>query len=574
MQKRTGSLRVLGALTVVVALGVSLDSQSQPTSLSQELTNFLAGRSDGTVRVIAVGDPSRARSAGRRVGAREHRALAQGVALEVSRDQLRQLVDEGEVQHFSPDLPVVTTMDVTNPSTGADQVWAGWGGLVLGLGSFRGVTGQGVGVAVVDSGIAVRHAALSRQVVASVDLASTATGTDDEFGHGTHVAGIIAGQANTTVTPNFGGGTAPGARLVNVRVLGPDGAGYTSDVIAGIDWVIANRQSYNIRVMNLSLGHPVLEPCAVDPLCQAVARAYGAGIVVVASAGNGGRTADGTMVLGGISSPGNSPFAITVGALSTHATTTRQDDTVASYSSRGPTKFDFAVKPDVVAPGTRIMAPESPNSWIRSNYPQFHVAGGGNNGYMSLSGTSMSAAVVSGGVALLLQANPGLTPAQVKLALQTTATYMPDAGLIGGGAGSINLRAARQVASEGLLGSLTTRIVGALVASTGISYWDSGLLIDRLYSRGPRLISSLLAPLVWLNPGLLQWGDLNLLGLQNPLGTTTPNYIVWGEVAGWTSSYYIVWGETIVTPQNDYIVWGEGGGDYIVWGESRMIDEP
>jgi hypothetical protein len=83
-----------------------------------------------------------------------------------------------------------------------------------------------------------------------------------------------------------------------------------------------------------------------------------------------------------------------------------------------------------------------------------------------------------------------------------------------------------------------------------------------------------LAPLVWLNPGLLQWGDLNLLGLQNPLGTTTPNYIVWGEVAGWTSSYYIVWGETIVTPQNDYIVWGEGGGDYIVWGESRMIDEP
>ncbi len=573
MPKRTGApLRVLAALTVVVALGVSLDSQSQPTSLSQELTNFLAGRSEGTVRVIAVGDPDRARSAGRRVGARERRALAQGVALEVSRDQLRQLVDEGEVQHFSPDLPVVTTMDVTNQSTGADQVWAGWGGLVLGLGSYRGVTGQGVGVAVVDSGITARHAALSRQVVASVDLASTATGTDDEFGHGTHVAGIIAGQASAT--PHFGGGTAPGARLINVRVLGADGAGYTSDVIAGIDWVIDNRQRHNIRVMNLSLGHPVMEPCAIDPLCQAVARAYSAGVVVVASAGNGGRTAEGTMVLGGISSPGNSPFAITVGALNTHATTNRQDDTVASYSSRGPTKFEFAVKPDIVAPGTRIVAPESPDSWIRSNYPQFHTAGVGNNAYMSLSGTSMSAAVVSGGVALLLQANPGLTPAQVKLALQTTATYMPDAGLVGGGAGSINLRAARQVASEGLLGGLTTRIVGRLVSSTGITYWDAGLLIDRLYRSGPRLIGNLLAPLVWLNPGLLQWGDLNLLGLQNPLGTTTPNYIVWGEVAGWTSSYYIVWGETIVTPQNDYIVWGEGGGDYIVWGESQVIDEP
>jgi serine protease AprX len=498
------------------------------------------------------------------------------VALEVSRNQLRQLVDEGEVQHFSPDLPVVTTMDVTNQSTGADQVWAGWGGLVLGLGSYRGVTGQGIGVAVVDSGIATKHSALSQQVVVNVDLASTATGTNDEFGHGTHVAGIIAGQANAAigVTPRFAGGTAPGARLLNVRVLGPDGAGYTSDVIAGIDWVIANRQLYNIRVMNLSLGHPVQEPCAIDPLCQAVARAYGAGVVVVASAGNGGRTADGKMVLGGISSPGNSPFAITVGALNTHGTANRQDDTVASYSSRGPTKFEFAMKPDVVAPGTHIVAPEAARSWIASNYPQFHTAGVANNAYMSLSGTSMAAAVVSGGVALLLQANPGLTPAQVKLALQTTSTYMPDPGLIGAGAGSINFRAARQVASEGLLGSLTSRIAGSLVGSTGISYWDSGILIDRVYRSGPRLISTLLAPLVWLNPGLLQWGDLNLLGLQNPLGTTMPNYIVWGEVAGWTSSYYIVWGETIVTPQNDYIVWGEGGGDYIVWGESKMVDEP
>jgi serine protease AprX len=567
---------VLAALTVVLSFGVSLGSQSPRPSLSQDLTKFLAGRAEGTVRVIAVGDPTRTRSAGRRVGARERRTLTQGVALEVSRDQLQQLIDEGEVLHFSPDLPVVTTMDVTNQSTGADQVWAGWGGLVLGLGSYRGVTGQGVGVAVVDSGIAARHSALSRQILASVDLASTATGTDDEFGHGTHVAGIIAGQASaaTGVTSRFGGGTAPGARLINVRVLGADGAGYTSDVIAGIDWVIANRERYNIRVMNLSLGHPVLEPCAIDPLCQAVARAYGAGVVVVASAGNGGRTADGSMVLGGISSPGNSPFAITVGALNTHATTTRQDDTVASFSSRGPTKFEFAVKPDIVAPGTRIVAPESPDAWIGSNYPQFHTAGSGNNGYQSLSGTSMSAAVVSGGVALLLQANPSLTPAQVKLALQTTATYMPDAGLIGAGAGSVNLRAARQVASEGLLGSLTTRIAGRLVGATGMTYWDSGRLISRLYQSGPRLIGTLLAPLVWLNPGLLQWGDLNLLGLQNPVGTTAPNYIVWGEVAGWTSSYYIVWGETIVTPQNDYIVWGEGGGDYIVWGESRVIDEP
>ena len=343
MPKRTGApLRVLAALTVVLSLGVSLDSQSQPTSLSQDLTNFLAGRLEGTVRVIAVGDPNRTRNAGRRVGARERRSLMQGVALEVSRAQLQQLVDEGEVQHFSPDLPVVTTMDVTNQSTGADQVWAGWGGLVLGLGSYRGVTGQGVGVAVVDSGIAARHAALSRQIVASVDLASHATGTEDEFGHGTHVAGIIAGQASaaTGVTSPSAEGTAPGARLVNVRVLGADGAGYTSDVIAGIDWVIANRQRYNIRVMNLSLGHPVLEPCAIDPSLP------GSGARVQCRCRGRGRIgwerwpncrwlhgAWGYLIAGQLSVCDHSRRA------EHYATTTRQDDRVASYSSRGPNEI-------------------------------------------------------------------------------------------------------------------------------------------------------------------------------------------------------------------------------------------
>src|SRR5262249_19778604 len=153
------------------------------------------------------------------------------------------------------------------------------------------------------------------------------------FGHGTHVAGIIAG-ANTKTTPLFTGGIAPGANLINVRVLGDDGSGYTSDVLAGIDWVIANKAKYNIRVMNLSLGHAVMEPCATDPLCQAVGRAYAAGIVVVAAAGNYGTAPDGRMILGGIVSPGNSPFAITVGAINTMATVDRSDDAVTSYSSR------------------------------------------------------------------------------------------------------------------------------------------------------------------------------------------------------------------------------------------------
>src|SRR5262249_8962435 len=163
----------------------------------------------------------------------------------------------------------------------------------------------------------------------------------DAYGHGTHVAGIIAGlgSAAAGVTTSYDGGIAPGAQLINVRVLGANGAGYTSDVIAGIDWGIKNKDLYKIRVMNLSLGHPVASPAALDPLCQAVARAVGAGIVVVASAGNDGRAANGAPILGGITSPGNSPFAITVGALNTWGTTSRSDDTVATYSSRGPTKY-------------------------------------------------------------------------------------------------------------------------------------------------------------------------------------------------------------------------------------------
>ena len=143
------------------------------------------------------------------------------------------------------------------------------------------------------------------------------------------------------MTNLYTGGIAPGVQIVNVRVLGPDGTGYTSDVIAGIEWAINNRTQYNIRVINLSLGHPVIESADTDPLCEEVKKATTQyGMVVVASAGNAGKTASGQTILGGISSPGNSPYAITVGALNTWQTTGRADDSVTTYSSRGPTRFD------------------------------------------------------------------------------------------------------------------------------------------------------------------------------------------------------------------------------------------
>ena len=160
------------------------------------------------------------------------------------------------------------------------------------------------------------------KVIANVSKVSGDSSTDDAHGHGTHIAGIIAGNssASKNVTSLYNGGIAPDVKLVNVRVLGANGTGWTSDVIAGIEWVIENRAKYNIRAINLSLGHPVTEPSTTDPLCIAVMKATAAGIVVIVSAGNAGKADNGAPILGGITSPGNSPYAITVGAMNTKGT--------------------------------------------------------------------------------------------------------------------------------------------------------------------------------------------------------------------------------------------------------------
>jgi serine protease AprX len=405
------------------------------------------------------------------------RRLAGGAVVAANSAELDELAADSAFDHLSGDPLVKIGMSVSNQATAADQVRAGVAGGLFGIGAIPGVNGQGIGVAVVDSRISP-HAALANKVVANVSMIAGDASVSDAFGHGTHVAGIVAGNstASRMVTDLYTGGVAPGVQLVNVRVLGADGVGRTSDVIAGIEWAIANRVRYDIRVINLSLGHPVMEPAATDPLCEAVAEAVQAGIVVVAAAGNNGVAADGSRVLGGINSPGNSPWAITVGSLNTWGTVKRQDDTVTTYSSRGPTRYDEAVKPDVGAPGNKIVSLEANGSYIPSAYSYLHRAGTGTNSYMQLSGTSMAAPMVSGGVALLLQGTPGLIPAQVKMALQADATYMPDAGLIGAGAGSVNFMASRKVATN-LLGLLPSGLIGGVLSSpSGAMFWDSGTL--------------------------------------------------------------------------------------------------
>ena len=565
MQRRS----VLLALVTLSLASWPAHTQGQrfPT-LSGDVAGFRGER----IRVIVQSDHDRLDQLEAKHRGRLRRRLANSVALEVTARELEALKQEGLARHISRDLPVVAEMAVTNKVTRAETVWAGSGGL-LGLLGTPSYTGNGVVVAVLDSGIAA-HSALGTRVIGRASFVASEPGvTGDPFGHGTHVAGMIGGSgaAAAYVTKAYNGGSAPSIKFVDVRVLGRTGLGYTSEVIAGIDWVIANRARYGVRVINLSLGHPVAEPVESDPLCQAVSRAVRAGIVVVASAGNYGMTASGAHVLGGISSPGNSPDALTVGALDSRGTTDRTDDRVADYSSRGPTRFDLNVKPDVVAPGTRVVSAEVPGSYIATTYPSWHIAGSGKNSYGRLSGTSMSTAVVSGGVALLLDKYPNLSPAQIKLLVQSGARFIPSAGLIGAGTGSVDFAQSLRIGDSGLVQNLLSALSNVLGLSSGASFVDRGTLIDRLYDRtGLRLLGLLdLGGLLGL-ADYAEPGVLTLLGESNPIGGMAPNYVVWGSVADWSSSYYVVWGSSMQSPSGQYVVWGSAvdDGDYVVWGSS------
>lgn len=545
--------------------------QQLPT-LSRDLTFHASGHVGHRV-IVQASDEAMPRVRARH-GRALRRLLAGGAVLEVSDAELAELERDGSISHISGDLPVNAGMAVTNKVTAATTVWQGTGGL-LGLFSTPGYMGRGVGVAILDSGIAP-HTALDSRVVAHVNLVTGESTYSDYFGHGTHIAGIVGGNttAASRVTTAYAGGSAPAVSLIDVRVLGANGVGLTSDVIAGIDWVVANRKKYNIRIINLSLGHPVTEPSTTDPLCQAVARAVSAGIAVITSAGNYGTTADGAPVLGGITSPGNSPLAITVGATDTAGTLSTSDDRVAPYSSRGPTEYEFVVKPDLAAPGTRIVSLEASGSYLSTTYPQWHIAGSGKNAYMRLSGSSMSTAVVSGGAALLLNAYPSLTPAQLKVALQMGARYMPDGGLIGAGAGSVNFAQSMKVAQQGLIPSLLNTLTSVLGLSSGASFRDQGRLIDGIYDRSGLRLLGILDLSGLLGDGG-DWGVLNLLGLSNPLGYTPANRLVWGQVSDWSSSYYVVWGSSIQSTSGQYVVWGASDytdPNYVVWGASWTGD--
>ena len=279
----------------------------------------------------------------------------------------------------------------------------------------QGINGSGVGVAVLDTGINASLPDLAGRVIDGVDLsgASTPSPYTDQYGHGTFIAGLIASSGVTSNGAYMG--EAPGANLISIKVAGANGITSEGQVIQGIEWAIAHQAADNIRVLNLSIGLMPSGPSGTDPLDQAVEQAWNAGIVVVAAAGNYGP--DNLT----ISVPGNDPLAITVGALDDGGQTNPANYMIPSFTSVGPTLYNGWLKPDLIAPGRSVISLADPGSTIYTQNPSAIDPMGGFTG----SGTSFSTAIVSGIVAMMIQAHPSWTPDNAKSQLIATALTPP-----------------------------------------------------------------------------------------------------------------------------------------------------
>jgi len=471
--------------------------------------------------------------------------------------------------HF--DRPIWAADYLSTRSTGTDLVW-----------NTLGYTGDGVGIAVIDSGITSWHDDLversfgsshahgNQRVSAFVDFVNGQTQPYDDHGHGSHVAGIILG--NGFDSDGKQSGIAPDADLVALKVIDKDGKGSISNIIAALDWVGRNATTYNIKVVNVSAGAGVSESYWTDPLTLAAKRLVDRGIVVVAAAGNLGLNAQGHEQYGGILSPANAPWVITVGASSTQGTTGATDDTVADFSSRGPTRGDYLAKPDLVAPGFGIRSLAVPGSVLYNTNIAYLVNGTVNTSYppyVSLSGTSMAAPQVAGAVALMYQAYPGLTPNLAKGILQYTSQVHSGYNGLEEGAGFLNVLGA--VSLSKFYGLNQVGSVMPVQAS-----WSKHLLW------GNHMISG-----GYINPLANAWSVSVVWGADAVRTANGGDNIVWGTNGGdnivWgTADAHgdnIVWGtnggDNIVWGTNggDNIVWGTNGGDNIVWGTSAGVFE-
>ena len=495
---------------------------------------------------------------------REMKHIRSG-AYSIPASALADLQANPDVLYVSPDRPI-HTMGTSAPAcrvvdyhTDAIHAAAAWA---------QGFDGAGVGVAVVDSGIAPVSDLNINNIVYTQDFTPGNGQGQDLYGHGTHVAGIIAGNGQGSTGPAYSytfQGIAPQVNLINLRVLDQNGEGNDSQVIAAIETAIQLKDTYNIRVLSLSLGRGVYESYTLDPLCQAVEQAWASGIVVVVSSGNNGRNNDaGTNGYGTVTAPGNDPFVLTVGAMNTLGTPDRTDDVPASYSSKGPTYLDQVIKPDLVAPGNMIVSLYNPAETLSQDIPEnllpnsAYIVGAGSSPsptYFVLSGTSMAAPMVSGAAALLLQQNPALTPDQVKARLMMTAFK--------------NLVQAA-VATDPDTGQ--TFNLQADIFTVGAGYLDiEAALADT--DLAPPVLGSALSPLAVLDADgnvVLQPNGSSVIGSQSILwgtGSVFGQSILWGTS---TSGESILWGTDVLSGQS--ILWGTKQADAqsILWGSSIL----
>jgi subtilisin family serine protease len=431
-------------------------------------------------------------------------------------------------------------------------------------------TGAGVTVAVIDSGVTqYQHPDLGdARVLAFVDFVNQQVGKYDDNGHGTHVTGLVAGTGKLSAKKYAG--IAPGASIVSLKVLNNAGEGTVGNILKALDWVYKYGAKYGVRVVNMSVGAPVTESYYTDPLTLATKTLVDSGITVVAAAGNNGKNADGKAQWGGIASPGNAPWVLTVCAFSTKGTYNTTDDVMADFSSAGPTAVDFGAKPDICAPGVGVVSTSAPGSALYAagalvTPTSLLIPGTVPGGfpflpYESLSGTSMSTPLVSGAVALMLQANPNLTPNLIKAILEFTAISKQGVSPLKQGAGFMNVSNA--VAMAYLAGrtsqpvQTSTRVDKIAIPPT----WAKHILWGNHMMSGGVINPKANAWKLGVEWG---WAKTNADDGDNIVWGTAGDgdNIVWGTAADGDN---IVWG---TAGDGDNIVWGTAGdGDNIVWG--------
>ncbi|HEX7166252.1 MAG TPA: S8 family peptidase [Acidimicrobiales bacterium] len=415
------------------------------TGRAQVVISAVEGREDEAARLVE--------ETGGRVGKRL--AIVDGFSAEVQLPLASQFTTSGAFRTVTPNSSIQfeeytyddgTTASNFARSAGATAAWA------------QGNLGQGVGVAVIDTGVGGMNDFAGR-VVYGPDLSGEGT-TIDSYGHGTVMAGAIAGSGADSAL-RLGGaytGVAPKATIVAVKTAGRNGVTDVSTMLEAMHWVSAYKDQFNIRVVNLSWGTSSTQDPAVDPLNYAVQRLWSQGIVVVVAAGNSGPNA------GTITKPGDDPVVLTVGAYDDKQNSDPADDSMASWSSRGPTAQGLS-KPDIVAPGRTLVTTRAFGSRVEAENPKALLA----PSYIKGSGTSQAAAVTSGLVALMLSKRPDLTPDQVKFLLKSTGGRMGDniSSNIQG-AGRVNLGAALAApATAAPVQTLTATGLGSLDASRG-----------------------------------------------------------------------------------------------------------